>query len=126
MLNRRTLIKSLGAGAALLPVAAAHAKESPRAESAVPEKWDETYDVIVIGAGGAGMAAAVKAAIRSLLKDRSTRRTRFVSRNRASRTVPNFTPSRRSKRATSAGIRNACVFSAKTPTTPSPGLKASA
>ena len=62
MLNRRTLIKSLGAGAALLPVAAAHAKESPRAESAVPEKWDETYDVIVIGAGGAGMAAAVKAA----------------------------------------------------------------
>ena len=62
MLNRRTLIKSLGAGAALLPVAAAHAKESPRAESAVPEKWDETYDVIVVGAGGAGMAAAVKAA----------------------------------------------------------------
>ena len=51
MLNRRTLIKSLGAGAALLPVAAAHAKESPRAESAVPEKWDETYDVIVVGAG---------------------------------------------------------------------------
>ena len=62
MLNRRNLIKTVGAGAALLPLASAHAKETLRAESAVPEKWDDSYDVIVVGAGGAGMAAAVMAA----------------------------------------------------------------
>lgn len=63
MMNRRDLLKKAGTGAALLGFgAAAHADESGKARSAVPSKWDETYDVIVVGSGGAGMAAAVKAA----------------------------------------------------------------
>lgn len=42
--------------------AAAKAEPNLKAGSAVPAKWDETFDVVVVGSGGAGMAAAVKAA----------------------------------------------------------------
>lgn len=63
MLNRRDLLKQVGAGAALFGMgAAARAEPNLKAGSAVPSKWDETYDVVVVGSGGAGMAAAVKAA----------------------------------------------------------------
>ncbi len=63
MLNRRDLLKQAGAGAALFGMgAAARAEPNLKAGSAVPSKWDETYDVVVVGSGGAGMAAAVKAA----------------------------------------------------------------
>ena len=63
MLNRRDLLKQASAGAALFGIgAAAHAEPNLKAASAVPSKWDETYDVVVVGSGGAGMAAAVKAA----------------------------------------------------------------
>lgn len=62
MLNRRDLLKQAGAGAALFGMgAAARAEPNLKAGSAVPSKWDETYDVVVVGSGGAGMAAAVKA-----------------------------------------------------------------
>lgn len=55
-LNRRQLIQSAGfAGAALLgSVKLAHAVEPP-------SEWTRTTDVIVVGAGGAGLAAAVEA-----------------------------------------------------------------
>ena len=63
MLNRRDLLKQAGAGAALFGMgAAARAEPNLKAGSAIPSKWDETYDVVVVGSGGAGMAAAVKAA----------------------------------------------------------------
>lgn len=56
-ISRRSLLKLASAStvtaAAVLPSAA-------RAAQAV--QWDETYEIIVVGAGGAGMAAAVKAA----------------------------------------------------------------
>ena len=53
-LNRRNFFKSsLAAG--LMTAAAAHA------QLPAPDKWDETYDVVIVGAGGAGLAAAVEA-----------------------------------------------------------------
>lgn len=67
-MNRRELLKKAGAGAALFGAGAAvpSAQAASRAETTytngLPMKWDETYDVVVVGAGGAGMAAAVKAA----------------------------------------------------------------
>lgn len=56
-LNRRTLLKgSVAAGAAAL-FGTAHAAGAVKA----PAKWDETVDVIVIGSGFAGLAAAIEA-----------------------------------------------------------------
>ena len=63
MINRRDLLKQAGAGAALFGMgAAAKAEPNLKPGSAVPAKWNETFDVVVVGSGGAGMAAAVKAA----------------------------------------------------------------
>jgi urocanate reductase len=57
--TRRDLIKAgaVGAGALALGLGAGEAK----AREAAPKKWDRTVDVIVVGAGGAGLAAAVTA-----------------------------------------------------------------
>ena len=44
----------------------------------VPEKWDETYDVVVVGAGFAGMAAAYsagEAGAKTLIIEKLSRRT---------------------------------------------------
>lgn len=55
--TRRNFLKVAAAGAVAGTVTtAAHAMGSDGV------KWDETWEVVVIGAGGAGMAAAVKAA----------------------------------------------------------------
>jgi flavocytochrome c len=54
--NRRTFLASgIAAGAAA--AAPAHASVCP----SVPQKWDETLDVVVIGSGFAGLAAAIEA-----------------------------------------------------------------
>ncbi|HLO66434.1 MAG TPA: flavocytochrome c [Holophaga sp.] len=58
----------LGAGSALLgglalasvPLDAA-SKAAPEVETAMPRKWDETFDVVVVGSGFAGLAAAYEA-----------------------------------------------------------------
>lgn len=56
-ISRRSLLKLASAStvtaAAVLPSAV---------RAAQTDQWDETYEIIVVGAGGAGMAAAVKAA----------------------------------------------------------------
>lgn len=56
-ISRRSLLKLASAStvtaAAVLPSAV---------RAAQADQWDETYEIIVVGAGGAGMAAAVKAA----------------------------------------------------------------
>lgn len=55
-LNRRSLIKgSVAAGVTALFGTAA------QASTKVPAKWDESHDVVVIGSGFAGLAAAFEA-----------------------------------------------------------------
>ena len=57
MLNRRQLIKTAVAGVSFGPVASALAKEyDPKM------RFDESYDVVIVGFGGAGAAAAIAAA----------------------------------------------------------------
>ena len=60
-INRRTVLKGLGAGAGLALTgglsSAAYAAYVP----AVPAKWDRAFDVIVIGTGYAGLSAAIEA-----------------------------------------------------------------
>jgi flavocytochrome c len=52
-MNRRTLIKGAFGTAALMGMASLHAKEV--------KQWDETVDVVVVGSGFAGLAAAIEA-----------------------------------------------------------------
>ncbi|MBO6639927.1 MAG: flavocytochrome c [Roseitalea sp.] len=60
-LTRRRLLTSgtvaLAGGAAALGLAGSHAQ----ATTAVPESWDEEFDVVIIGSGFAGLAAAHEA-----------------------------------------------------------------
>ncbi|MBN1102334.1 MAG: flavocytochrome c [Deltaproteobacteria bacterium] len=62
-LSRRDFLKvtggaaalaGMGAGSLMLPGDKAHA-------AVIPKKWDETYDVVIIGSGFAGLAAAIEA-----------------------------------------------------------------
>ena len=63
-LSRRNFIKTTGAtaiaamavGGLGIPI-----KDAQAAGDALPKKWDETYDVVVIGSGFAGLAAAIEA-----------------------------------------------------------------
>lgn len=59
-INRRTFISSSALGALMGASGLASASQAPC--SASPAKFDETFDVVVIGAGGAGLATAVSAA----------------------------------------------------------------
>jgi flavocytochrome c len=63
--SRRDFLKSTG-GAAVIAGAAfgglgALSKNASAACDPLPKKWDETYDVVVIGSGFAGLAAAIEA-----------------------------------------------------------------
>lgn len=63
--SRRDFLKSTGGAAAIAGLAlggvAAHGKDANGASVPVPNKWDETYDVVVVGSGFAGLAAAIEA-----------------------------------------------------------------
>ncbi|MBI9077991.1 MAG: flavocytochrome c [Desulfatibacillum sp.] len=65
-LKRRAILKGiLGTGAAvsLAPLALnLAAKDAHAAPRSLPQKWDETVDVLIIGSGFAGLAAATEAA----------------------------------------------------------------
>ena len=58
-MNRRTLLK----GSVAMGAAALFGSEAAHAAGAValPKKWDETTEVLVIGSGFAGLAAAIEA-----------------------------------------------------------------
>ncbi len=64
-LTRRNFLKATGGIAATAAVAAGGMSLVPsKAEAAcdvLPKKWDETYDVVIIGSGFAGLAAAIEA-----------------------------------------------------------------
>lgn len=60
--SRRSFLKKTG-GAAIIAGMAAGGVSLPTVASAgaMPKKWDESYDVVVIGSGFAGLAAAIEA-----------------------------------------------------------------
>ena len=55
-LSRRSLFKYVGAGTAALTSVPVLAQEKSPKNPYLPEVWDENYDVVVVGGGGAGMA----------------------------------------------------------------------
>ncbi len=59
-LTRRNFLKAAGGAAAVAGLATSGVALTPwKAEAAaLPQKWDETYDVVVIGSGFSGLAAA--------------------------------------------------------------------
>jgi len=60
-LTRRNFLKTTGAVAATGIVAGALNIKSTAEAAVMPKKWDETYDVVIIGSGFAGLAAAYEA-----------------------------------------------------------------
>lgn len=64
-LSRRNFLKTAGGAAAVAGLATSGLALTPwTAEAActvMPKKWDETYDVVVVGSGFAGLAAAYEA-----------------------------------------------------------------
>ena len=63
--SRRDFLKSTGGAAAITGMALGGLGIASKSAAAVcepmPKKWDETYDVVVIGSGFAGLAAAIEA-----------------------------------------------------------------
>ena len=64
-LSRRNFLKTAGGAAAVAGLATTGMALTPwtaeAACTAMPKKWDETYDVVVVGSGFAGLAAAYEA-----------------------------------------------------------------
>ena len=84
-LTRRRMLAAAGIG-----TAAAAFSGAASAQCRNDVKWDETHEIVVVGAGGAGKAPAVKAT-RSSPRASSTPPTPCASRARASRTRPKTT-----------------------------------
>lgn len=63
--SRRNFLKKTGGAAVIAGMAAGGLVSVPNAAQAafglMPKKWDETYDVVIIGSGFAGLAAAIEA-----------------------------------------------------------------
>lgn len=67
-LSRRRFLRAAGTAGALAAAPAmslvTSAEAAPMAAKTLPRQWDETFDVIVIGSGFAGLAASAEAAAR--------------------------------------------------------------
>lgn len=62
-ISRRGFIKTAAAGAGIAALAGLGGLDSREAKAApVPRKWDRETDVVVVGAGGGGLCAAIEAA----------------------------------------------------------------
>ena len=59
--SRRSFIKGSILGAASVASASMMSQAYAQPRAKVPAKWDETFDVIVVGSGFAGLAAAIEA-----------------------------------------------------------------
>jgi len=63
--SRRDFLKSTGGAAAIAGMALGGigmaSKNAAAACESLPQKWDETYDVVIVGSGFAGLAAAIEA-----------------------------------------------------------------
>ena len=62
--SRRSFLKRTGGAAIIAGMAAGGvtlSQEAQAARGAMPKKWDETYDVVVVGSGFAGLSAAIEA-----------------------------------------------------------------
>ena len=57
-MNRRHFLGAAAAGALTTAATSSMAAVNP---CMLPAKWDETYDMVVVGSGGAGLASAVSA-----------------------------------------------------------------
>lgn len=62
-LSRRKWLKTAALTTTLF---AGASSASAKAFDPMPEKWDETFDVVVIGSGFAGLAAAIEARLAGL------------------------------------------------------------
>jgi 3-oxosteroid 1-dehydrogenase len=62
-ITRRDFVKGAAVGAVAVAGAGALASCKKAAAPGVPEKWDKEVDVVVVGAGGAGLTAAITAAV---------------------------------------------------------------
>jgi len=63
-ISRRNFLKTAGGAAVVAGLASTGIPMSAgtvQAADALPKKWDETVDVVVIGSGFAGLAAAIEA-----------------------------------------------------------------
>ncbi len=61
-ITRRNFLKNAGGAVAAASIIGGLSLSASEAEAALlPKKWDETYDVVVIGSGFAGLAAAYEA-----------------------------------------------------------------
>lgn len=77
-LSRRDWLKTAAGSALLAGASAARAQ----CTDPMPPQWDETFDVVVIGSGFAGLAAAIEARLAGASVLNSRRLTLNLSRRR--------------------------------------------
>ena len=99
--NRRDFLKLAGAAAAAITSAAAAHAGVPASSVA---KFDDEYDVVIIGSGFAGMACALKAgqAGKKVLTSKKCRLSAATPQSAAATSLARSTPSRQLKASKTA------------------------
>ena len=107
-ISRRRFLAGAAAGAAASAASFAHAAAAPAdlGVCKLPAKWDESYELVVIGSGGAGLATAVSASQNGVKKILVLEKMSYIGASRTSRTARKTTPRTRSKAVTDAPIPN--------------------
>ena len=95
-ISRRSFISGIVAGSAAAGAAFASERTNAAGLCSIPTKWDQTWDVIVIGAGGAGFAAGItRWAARALMR-------RLACLTAKARSLPDFMQRAKSRAAFTA------------------------